>query len=168
MYGFFGKSVGPWTKEQMMGFLSRLFGRKEPPDDAPFMEHPSGQHNSAVDAMEDAIVRLRNLPKWDRWITLCAQGEGHRPESYHFAKLALLGDTIDPAGASIDPQKALEPTGLDKSGISVFRNPDGHLVISNASPNQFAILLNSIFRDQMGIRPHADDDGDDYAIGAEW
>ena len=124
-----------------MGFLSKLFGRNEPPDDAPFMEHPSGKHDSAVEAMEDAIFRLRKLPQWDRWITFCAQGEGHRTDSYHFAELALLGNFIDPAGSTIDTQAALRATGLDHSGVSVSRNPDGHLVISNATPKQFAILL---------------------------
>lgn len=31
----------------------------------PFMEHPSGEHETAVDAMADAVARLRKLESWD-------------------------------------------------------------------------------------------------------
>jgi hypothetical protein len=50
--------------------------------DRPFMEHPSGDFETAVDAMADAIKRLRALPEWDKWITFHAQGMGSRVDSY--------------------------------------------------------------------------------------
>lgn len=53
----------------------------------PFMEHPTGEYASALDAMEAAIVRLRALTEWHGWITFCAQGEGSSPESVHFAEV---------------------------------------------------------------------------------
>jgi len=37
------------------------------------MEHPTGEFDSALDAMEDAVGRLRELNGWDQWITFCAQ-----------------------------------------------------------------------------------------------
>src|ERR1700723_125684 len=46
--------------------------------DRPFMEHPSGEFETAVDAMADAIKRLRALPSWEKWINFNAQGMGHR------------------------------------------------------------------------------------------
>ena len=43
-----------------MGFFNRLFGRKAartPDPGVPFMEHPTEEFKSAVDAMADAIKR---------------------------------------------------------------------------------------------------------------
>ena len=67
----------------------------------PFMEHPTGQYGSALEAMEAAISRLRALPEWNRWITFCAQGEGESPEGVHFAEVRLLSDILE-TGVSID------------------------------------------------------------------
>jgi hypothetical protein len=150
-----------------MGFLSRLFGRAGPTDDgAPFMEHPSGQHDTAVAAMADAIARLRALRKWDRWITFEAQGQGGRVDSCHFAELRLLGDRIDPGEAKLDPELAMARAGLDGTRVRISGSPEGHLVVGQATPRQLALLLDACFRGQMGIRPL--DDTDDYAVGAEW
>ncbi len=57
--------------------------------DRPFMEHPSGEFETAVDAMADAIKRLRALPEWDKWITFHAQGMGPRVDTYHFAAIRM-------------------------------------------------------------------------------
>ncbi len=57
--------------------------------DKPFLVHPSGDFETAVDAMADAIKRLRALPEWDKWITFQAQGEGGRVDSYHFAAIRM-------------------------------------------------------------------------------
>ena len=39
----------------------------------PFMEHPGEEDFfGPVEAMADAIARLRALPQWDRWITFLA------------------------------------------------------------------------------------------------
>jgi len=64
-----------------MSFLKNLFGAKP----KPFMEHPTGGFDSAVEAMEDAVRRLRQLRNWRQWITFGAQGEGHGPDGYEFA-----------------------------------------------------------------------------------
>lgn len=151
-----------------MGFLSKLFRRGAPQDDeSPFMEHPCGKYRDAVHAMESALSRLRSMRKCDRWLTFCAQGQGARADSYHFAELKLLGDRIDPGDAVLDSDAALRATGLDRTGVSVSRSPEGHMVVSEFSPQQLAVFLDALFRDQMGVRPH-DGEGDDYAVGAEW
>src|SRR4051794_3769128 len=62
---------------------------KVKPMEQPFMEHPSGDFETAVDAMADAIKRLRGLPEWDEWITFHAQGMGGRLDSYHFAAIRM-------------------------------------------------------------------------------
>ena len=63
--------------------------------DAPFMEHPTGEFSTAVDAMENAIARLRALPEWNRWITFCAQGEGSSPDTTRCAEVRLLSDVLE-------------------------------------------------------------------------
>lgn len=62
--------------------------------DKPFMEHPAGEYDRAVDAMEGAISRLRALPKWNEWIAFCAQGEGSAPETVCFAEIRVLAEII--------------------------------------------------------------------------
>src|SRR5688572_9378706 len=59
------------------------------------MEHPSGaDYESVVEAMADAISRLRALPRWAKWITFQAQGMGPREDSYLSADILMLGDRI--------------------------------------------------------------------------
>jgi len=136
-------------------------------ESVPFMEHPSDKDETAVDAMTDAITRLRQLQDWDRWIAFSAQGQGGRVDSYHFAELKLLGDKIDAGTMVLDADKALRVAALDKAGVEVFRSAEGHIVLRRFSPRQVAVFMDALFRGQMGIRPH-DGEGDDYAIGAEW
>src|SRR5262249_20573083 len=69
--------------------VDKLKGAKVKPMDRPFMEHPSGDFQTAVDAMADATKRLRALPDWDKWITFHAQGMGSRVDSYHFAAIRM-------------------------------------------------------------------------------
>ena len=133
-------------------------------NEEPLMEHPTGEHATAIDAMEEAIARLRALPEWNRWITFCAQGEGSSPESIHVAEVRLLADVLD-TGAPIDlaqitghakvPRRALTEAGAT------------HYSIAAASPREAAQILDALFRQQFGIRPFSDED-DDYAVGAEW
>jgi hypothetical protein len=129
----------------------------------PFMEHPSGEFDSAVEAMADAITRLRALPDWNDWITFCAQGMGSREDTYHMAEIRLRRDEMEldePLDAKDItrfagvPERALQPIGANYS-------------FHEASPNEAAQVMNAIFRNVLGIRPHTGE-GDDYAIGAEW
>lgn len=128
------------------------------------MEHPTGEYVTAVDAMEAAITRLRALPEWNQWITFCAQGEGESPESIHFAEIRLLSDILEvnapvnlaqmTAHAQV-PRRALTEAGRTRYSIAA------------ASPREAAQVLDALFRHQLGIRPFPDE-GDDYAVGAEW
>jgi len=80
-----------------MAFFDRLFGKKpvaDPDPNAPFMEHPTGDFKSAVDAMADAIKRLRALPEWNDWITFCAQGMGHDEDSEQHAEIRMRRDEL--------------------------------------------------------------------------
>lgn len=106
-----------------MGFLSRLFRRAESRDDgSPFMEHPSGEHETAVDAIESAVSRLRSMGRLDRWLTFSAQGQGGRVDSYHFAALKLRGDLIDPGDVALDADAARVPFVQEIRGMVVERN----------------------------------------------
>lgn len=56
----------------------------------PFLEHPNGEHESAVDAIEHTIRKLRELPELTQWLTLCAQGAGASEDSVHSAEVRIL------------------------------------------------------------------------------
>jgi hypothetical protein len=153
-------------KEKVMGFFDRLLGKKpaaEPDPDAPFMEHPTGQFKSAVEAMADAIKRLRALSEWNEWITFCAQGKGHDENSEHHAEIRMRQNEIqvDEAldMAVIAGLANVEPTSMVAVGANYS--------LAAASPEEAARILDAIFRHQLGIRPFPDQ-GNDYAIGAEW
>jgi len=53
-----------------MSFFSKLFGQKsnDPPDGEPFMEHPTGEFKSSLEAMTSAFKRLKAGSYADRWI----------------------------------------------------------------------------------------------------
>jgi hypothetical protein len=130
------------------------------------MEHPSEKdYPSAVEAMADAITRLRALPEWDAWSTFTAQGMGGRVDSYHFAEIRMRKDQIKLQHAvAIDldllARRARVPRPLlARLGRSSYS-------IGGATPRQAARILDRIFREYLDIRPHTGED--DYAVGAEW
>src|SRR5258708_8777233 len=94
-----------------MSFLGKLFGAKP----KPFMEHPTGDFDSAVEAMEDAVRRLRELPKWEQWITFGAQGEGHRPDSYEFAEVRMRRDKLHVGDKPLDIPRAIQAARTGRS-----------------------------------------------------
>lgn len=144
-----------------MSFLKKLFAAKPA---GPFMEHPTGDFDSAVAAMEDAIRRLRALPKWDQWITFNAQGEGHDPDSYESFEVRMLHDKLDVGEKPLNISSITEAAG---TGASSLIAAGAHYSVAAASPQEVAKIFDAIFRDHFGLRPFADED-DDYAVGAEW
>lgn len=139
-----------------------------------FMEHPSdADYESVVEAMADAITRLRTLPRWVKWITFQAQGMGPREETYHFADILMLNDRIRlrksvPVDLGLVARRARVPREyLSEAGKNSYS-------LGKVNPRQAARVLDVIFRHYLGIRPHPDEDGDvdleedDYAVGAEW
>jgi len=149
-----------------MGFFDRLFGKKpahEADPNTPFMEHPSGDFKSAVDAMADAIKRLRALPEWNEWITFSAQGMGHDDDSDYVADIRMRRDELA-VDEPVDTQAVIQRAGASPAS---FVAAGANYSIAKASPAEAARIMDAIFRLCLGIRPHADE-GDDYAIGAEW
>jgi hypothetical protein len=150
-------------------------GAKVKPMDRPFMEHPSGEFETAVDAMADAIKRLRGLPEWDKWITFEAQGMGPRVDTYHFAAIRMRhGDIMfmlqtntlawTERKLELDISAVTMQAGVPESCLS--KTESGYSV-AKATPIQAARIMDAIFRQYLGIRPHTGE-GNDYAIGAEW
>ena len=130
----------------------------------PFMEHPTGDFDSAVEAMEDAVRRLRELPNWEQWITFGAQGEGRRPESYEFAEVRMRGRSLDVGDRPLDVPRIVQASRTSASSLVA----DGaKYSVGAASPREVAQILDAIFRHHFGLRPFADE-SDDYAVGAEW
>jgi hypothetical protein len=149
-----------------MEFFDRLFGKKiaqQADPNAPFMEHPSGDFKSAVEAMADAIKRLRALPEWKEWITFSAQGMGHDEDSDDVAEIRLRRDEIA-VDEPVDTQAVIHRAGASPASLVAV---GANYSIANASPAEAARVMDAIFRLCLGIRPHADED-DDYAVGAEW
>ena len=149
-----------------MGFFDRLFGKKPVADSdpgAPFMEHPTGEFKSAVDAMTDAITRLRALPKWNDWITFSAQGMGHDEDSELHAEVRLRNDELQ-VDEPVDAERVSQHAGVPRSRLAAV---GANYSIAEASPAEAARILDAIFRNDLGIRPFPDQ-RDDYAVGAEW
>ena len=144
-----------------MSFLKKMFGAKPA---GPFMEHPTGDFDSAVAAMEDAVRRLRELRSWEQWITFSAQGEGGRPDSYEFAEVRMLCDKLDVGERPLDVPRIVQAA---RTGASALAADGTYCSLAAASPREVAQILDAIFRHHFGIRPFADED-DDYAVGAEW
>ncbi len=144
-----------------MSFLKKIFGTKPA---KPFMEHPDGNFDSAVAAMEDAVLRLRELRNWDQWITFCGQGEGHRHESYEVADVRMLRDKLDVGENPLDVPRIVE---IASTGASSLVADGTHYSVAAASPREVAQILDAIFRHHFHIRPWTNE-GDDYAIGVEW
>lgn len=135
------------------------------PAPEPFMEHPDGGFRNAVEAMEDAVRRLRILPKWDQWIEFCAQGEDPaRPGTIKFAEVRLLGDKLEADARPLDVVLITQKANLSAAAI---RTDGKQYLIAPMSPKEVAMLLDAIFQHHFGIRPFADE-GNDYSIGAEW
>lgn len=128
------------------------------------MEYPSGDFDSAVAAMEDAVRRLRDLRSWEQWITFSAQGEGGRPDSYEFAGIRILRDKLDVGESPLDVSQIVQAA---RTGASSLIADAAYYSVAAASPREVAQILDAIFRHHFGIRPFADE-GDDYAVGAEW
>jgi hypothetical protein len=143
-----------------MSFWKKLFGG-EP---KPFMEHPSGEFKSAIDAMEDAVRRLHELKSWERWIIFSAQGEGHRPDSYEFAVVQVRADQLDVGKIPLDVPRIVQAA---RTGANSLVADGAQYSVAAATPREVAQILDAIFRQHFEIRPF-EDEGDDYAVGAEW
>jgi len=128
------------------------------------MEHPTGDFDSAVEAMEDAVRRLRELRSWERWITFGAQGEGQGSESYEFAEVRMLGDRLDVGDRPLEIPRVVQAA---RTGAASLVADGAHYSVAAATPREVAQILDAIFRHHFGLRPFADED-DDYAVGAEW
>jgi hypothetical protein len=130
----------------------------------PFMEHPSDEYATAVDAMEAAISRLRALPECTQWISFCAQGEGSSPENIQFAEVRLLSDVLE-VGSPVDLAKI---TALARVGRDAFTEAGRtRYSIVQATPREAAQILDTLFRHHFGINPFPDENND-YAVGAEF
>ena len=128
------------------------------------MEHPTGDFASAKEAMGDAIARLRGIPEWPGSIVFGAQGYGGKPDTYRFAELRLDKDClsvdqgpldlVDIRAAAQVCATAIVPLGSEYS-------------IASATPSEAGSIMDAIFRQHLGLQPFPDE-GDDYAVGAEW
>ncbi|MGC2695072.1 MAG: hypothetical protein WA738_04705 [Candidatus Angelobacter sp.] len=130
----------------------------------PFMEHPTGEYATALDAMDATISRLRALPEWNRWITFCAQGEGLSPGSIHVAEIRLVSDVLE-TGVPLNLAQVTAQAGVNRRSLTEAGNTRYSLAAT--TPREAAQILDALFRHQLGIRPFPDED-DDYAVGAEW
>ena len=120
--------------------------------------------DSAVLALEDAVRRLRLLPRWDKWITFVAQGKGSGADHYQFAEVRMLGHRLDVGGLPLQVARIIQ---MVHTGASSLVADGDYYSVAAASSQEVAQLLDAIFRHHFGIRPFVDD-GNDYLVGAEW
>jgi hypothetical protein len=130
----------------------------------PFMEHPTGEYDNATEALANAISRLRALPGWSQWITFSAQGLGQDPNSYHCAEVRMLGNIIELDNGALDTASVCKMAGLPEDCLT---DSAPYYVMMELSASESARLLDAIFRVYGRIVPFPDE-GDDYAVGAEW
>jgi hypothetical protein len=100
---------------------------------------------------------------WDGKLTFCAQGAGQHENSYHLGEIRMHRESID-TGVPIDVELVAKAAQAQTSNID---GKDGIYRLSGTTQLEAAQILDSIFRNHLKIRPFADE-GDDYAIGAEW
>ncbi len=151
-----------------MGELDKRFGESElPPDeDAPFMEHPTAEFDTTLQALGSAMQRLDRMDAGGRWIDFCGQGQGATPELTHIESVPFCGRTFDLEGQTVDLQPILDSAGLTHAEVKVETSPDGKITLPDASPEQLAEFLDALFQKHFGIKPFEGED--DYAVGAEW
>lgn len=150
----------------MMSFFSKLFGKGKPPpdDDQPFMEYPSDDYESSLQAMTSAFERLKSGGFADRWITFSGQGKGHDEDSDQVEEVKVRGNTLDLRGQTLDLPALLKFAKMQGQIVDV--DSEGMVTLPNAKPDEMARFLDAVFQKHFGIHPH--DDDDDYAVGAEW
>ncbi|MCI0340284.1 MAG: hypothetical protein L0216_03905 [Planctomycetales bacterium] len=136
-----------------------------PGADPPFLEHPTGEHSTALDAIVSAMERLAALPCWDRWITFSGQGAGARADAIHIVDVRVLHETLDVGAHSFDLPAVLRAAGLDALRPKIPVR-EGRIELRGATPQQVGVFVDALFRVGLGIRPFPGEE--DYAVGAEW
>lgn len=152
-----------------MSFFTKLFGRKvspPPPGGLPFMEHPTGKFPSALKAITWAMQRLQPYDFGDRWITFSGQGQGATPDDIEFADVPYQNRTFDLRGQTLDIAALMDSAHLDALRLTVTVDEHGYVNLPNATPDELARFLDTVFQQHFSIKPF-DGDGD-YSVGAEW
>ena len=100
---------------------------------------------------------------------------GPRVDTYHFAAIRMRQGEIKfmvqtntlawtEKTLEVDIQAVTKRAGVPESCLS---KSEAGYSLGKATPIQAARIMDVIFRQYMGIRPHTGE-GDGYAIGAEW
>ena len=76
----------------------------------------------------------------------------------------MLRDKLDVGTKALDVPRIIEAA---RAGAGSLVADGSQYSVAEASPQEVAQLLDSIFRVHFGLRPFPDE-GDDYAVGAEW
>ncbi len=130
-------------------------------EDEPFMEHPTGEFDTALQAIHSAMQRLSQIDMGDRWITFCGQCQGATPELIKDVSIPFCGCTFDLSEISINVEQL-----LDSAGVAFEKNPNNFISLPHASSEELAKLLDAVLQQALAFKPN--DDEEDYAVGAEW
>ena len=76
----------------------------------------------------------------------------------------MLRDKLDVGEKSLDIPAIVQAAG---TGASSLIADGAQYSITAASPREVAQILDAIIRHHFGLRPFPDE-GNDYAVGAEW
>jgi len=132
----------------------------------PFLEFPSNEDfESEAKAMEEAIARLRSLPEWKDWISFNAQGMGHRVDSYRLAQIQMRAEKIKlERPIPLDLDLVAQLAHVPRSYLSQIG--EGLYSVGQATPEQTARILDTIFRQYLGIHPQSGEEN--YQFAVEW
>lgn len=134
----------------------------------PFMEHPSGDFETAIDAMTDAIARVRSLPFWSfkrsKWINISAQGMGAHHDATACYEIRMRGARIEIPSANLNLAHIAQMANLNTNTIKFI---DSQYDTTSLTAKDTATFVDAVFRHHFGLQPFPDENND-YAVGFEW
>lgn len=138
--------------------------RAVPTPEGPIVEHPGGDFDTAVDAITQAIARIRDPAFAGRTISLSAQGSSGGSEASSFASIQWRDGTFTFAEPVAELDALCRAAGMAPTEFTVDRR-NCTLTAPTVDAPRLAGLIDRIFRTRFDIRPFAGET--DYAFGAE-
>jgi hypothetical protein len=131
---------------------------------APYLEHPTQEHPTVVDALAAALERRAEWIRTSGRVTLTAQGPGPTLDTYRFASVVLDPDGVDLKCHGVDVDAVARVAGVADNGFPTTL--DGtRLAVPKVAPARLARFLDAYFRHERGIGTFPGEG--DYALGAE-
>jgi len=149
------------TREELEEFTRK---RDVPKEQAPFLEHPNGNHPNAKAAIIEAMQQLDELGKVRRWIQFDGQGRGATDNQYECKSVAYRNGVLKLKLDDAELTKLLARLKLPEDSVS--RDKSRHIVLTKLTPAQRGAFLNDVFLKHFKLKPTTG--SKDYEVGVEW